>query len=140
MSVIPQTPRAAGGGGFAPLGPLPGLYLGPAGDVKRSPDPSPTHAPLTTNSGSAPVYMKPCVLNQTYSEKIVTQLAHIKYTESGKLRFYSKIYQQFQIQMYLSFGINKHLRSFLSKIRLSAYSLAIETGRYGRPPVPATER
>ena len=28
----------------------------------------------------------------------------------------------------------------MSKIRLSAHSLAIETGRYGRPPVPATER
>jgi len=79
-------------------------------------------------------------LNQTYSEKIVTQLAHIKDTESGKIRFYSQIYQQFQIQKCLTFGINKHLRSFLSKIRLSAHSLAIETDRYGRPPVPATER
>jgi threonine aldolase len=63
--------------------------------------------------------MKPCVLNQTYSEKIVTQLAHIKDTESGKLRFYSKIYQQFQIQKYLTFGINKHLRSFLDYIQQS---------------------
>lgn len=79
-------------------------------------------------------------LNQTYSEKIITQLTHIKDTESGKLRFYSKIYQQFELQKYLTFGINKHSRSFLSKIRLSAHSLAIETGRYGRPPVPATER
>jgi len=41
-------------------------------------------------------------LNQTYSEKIVTQLAHIKDTESGKLHFYSKIYQQFQIQKYVT--------------------------------------
>jgi hypothetical protein len=40
--------------GLSPLGPLPGLCLGPAGDLKRSPDPSPTHAPLTTNPGSAP--------------------------------------------------------------------------------------
>ena len=42
-------------GGKAPLGSLPGFYPGPAGDLKRSPDPSPTHAPpLTTNPGSAP--------------------------------------------------------------------------------------
>ena len=41
-------------GGLALLVPLPGLCLGPAGDLKRSPDPSPTHAPLTTNSRSAP--------------------------------------------------------------------------------------
>ena len=61
MSVIPKIPRASGGG-FAPLGPLPGFYPGPAGDLKRSPDPSPTHAPpLTTNPGSAPgvlLYLK----------------------------------------------------------------------------------
>ena len=52
MSVIPKIPRASGG--KAPLGPLPGFYPGPSGDFKRSPDPSPTHAPLTTNPGSAP--------------------------------------------------------------------------------------
>jgi hypothetical protein len=52
MSAIPKIPRTSGG--FAPLGPLPGFYPGPAGDIKRSPDPSPTHAPLTTNPGSAP--------------------------------------------------------------------------------------
>ena len=52
MSVIPKIPRASGG--QAPLGPLPGYYPGPAGDLKRSPDPSATHAPLTTNPGSAP--------------------------------------------------------------------------------------
>ena len=39
MSVIPKIPR---------------FYPGPAGDLKRSPDPSPTHAPLTVNPGSAP--------------------------------------------------------------------------------------
>ena len=55
MSVIPKIPRASGGG-FAPLGPLPGYYPGPAGDLKRSPDLSPTHALLTSNPGSAPDY------------------------------------------------------------------------------------
>ena len=48
MYVIPKIPRASGG--FAPLGPIPGFYPGPVGP----PDPSPTHAPLTTNPGSAP--------------------------------------------------------------------------------------
>jgi hypothetical protein len=32
-------------GGFVPLSLLPGLYPGPAGDLKRPPDPSHTHAP-----------------------------------------------------------------------------------------------
>ena len=35
MSVIPQTPRASGG--LNPLGPLPGLCLGPAGDAVPRP-------------------------------------------------------------------------------------------------------
>ena len=52
MSAIPKIPRASGG--IAPLGPPPEFCPGPAGDLKRSPDPSPTHAPLTTNPGSAP--------------------------------------------------------------------------------------
>ena len=43
-----------GGGGFAPLGPLPGLCLRPAGDIKRSPDPSPTHAPPNHKSWIRP--------------------------------------------------------------------------------------
>ena len=42
------------------MGPLSGLYPGPAGDLKRSPDPLPTHAPPppppTTNPGSTPEY------------------------------------------------------------------------------------
>ena len=61
MSVILKIPRASGGiCPWAPyqsstLGPLPEFYPGPAGDLKRSPDPSPTHAPpLPTNPGSAP--------------------------------------------------------------------------------------
>ena len=53
-----KPPELPGGGGLAQLGPgLPGLCLGPAGDLKRSPDPSPTHAPLTTNPGSAPDFI-----------------------------------------------------------------------------------
>jgi hypothetical protein len=55
MSVIPQTPRASGG--LSPLGPLPGLCLGPAGDLKRSPDPSPTHAPPNHKS-----WIRPCLV------------------------------------------------------------------------------
>jgi hypothetical protein len=39
-----------GGRGFAPLEPLLGLCPGPAGDLKRSPDLSPTHAPPNPKS------------------------------------------------------------------------------------------
>ena len=42
-------PRSFRGGGLLPQGPLPGL-LCPAGDLKRSPDPSPTFVPPNTKS------------------------------------------------------------------------------------------
>jgi hypothetical protein len=63
MSVIPQTLRASGG--LRPLCPLPGLCPGLAGDLKRSPDPSRTHAPtlLTTIPGSAPAVVEGAVHN-----------------------------------------------------------------------------
>jgi hypothetical protein len=44
------------------------------------------------------------------------------------------------MQKYLTFNINKYLRSHLTKLRLSAHSLAIETGRYCKPMIPASER
>ena len=53
MSVIPKIPRASGGG-YSPLSPLPGFYPGPAGDLKWSPDPSPTHGPSNHKSWIRP--------------------------------------------------------------------------------------
>ena len=41
-------------GGLRPLGPLLGICLGPAGDLKRFPDPSPTHAPPNHKSWIRP--------------------------------------------------------------------------------------
>jgi hypothetical protein len=56
MSVIPKNPQSFRGGALPPLGPLPGFYPRPAGDLKRSPDPvAYSRPPLTTNPGSAPV-------------------------------------------------------------------------------------
>ena len=79
-------------------------------------------------------------MNNYYVNKIVSQISTIRNTESGKLRFFSKIYTNFELQKYLTFSIDKNLRLLLSKLRLSAHSLAIETGRYNRPLIPAYER
>ena len=46
----------------------------------------------------------------------------------------------FELQKYLTFGISKSFTLFLSKIRLSAHSLAIETGRCNKPFTPAEKR
>ena len=75
-----------------------------------------------------------------YSNKINTQLSHIRETESGKLRFYSKIYNGFELHKYMEFNLSKNLRSNLSKLRMSAHPLAIETGRYSRPFIQADQR
>ena len=43
-------PRSFRGGGLCPRDPLPGLCPGPAGNLKRSPDLSPTFVPPNTKS------------------------------------------------------------------------------------------
>ena len=65
-----------------------------------------------------------------YSGKLMN---HIRNSETEKLRFFSKILTTFELQKYLTFNINKYVRSLLTKLRLSAHSLAIETGRYCKP-------
>jgi hypothetical protein len=52
----------------------------------------------------------------------------------------SKLYFLNKLQIYLTFVISKSFTLFLSKIRLSAHSLAIETGRCNKPFTPAEER
>jgi hypothetical protein len=46
----------------------------------------------------------------------------------------------FILQRYLKLNISKDLRSMLTKLRISAHSLAIETGRYGTTKIPADQR
>lgn len=46
----------------------------------------------------------------------------------------------FDLKDYLKFNLTRSERSLLTKIKVSAHSLAIETGRYSRPNIPASER
>jgi hypothetical protein len=69
MSVIPQTPTASRG--LRPLSTLPELCNGPAGDPKRSPDTSPTHAPPNHKS-----WIRPCYLH------VITKV-HIKFHDKS---------------------------------------------------------
>ena len=64
----------------------------------------------------------------------------MKLNDTGKLRFYSKICTSFDLKQYLSFDLPKFNRSLITKIRISAHQLAIETGRYMKPPLPVPER
>ena len=59
-------------------------------------------------------------------------MKNISENESGNLSFYSKIIttlDEYEIQPYLSFPISNLLRSNLTKLRVSAHPLYIETGR-----------
>jgi hypothetical protein len=65
-----------------------------------------------------------------FENKLINQIENIKKTNTGKLCFHSNIFIKFQLQNYLHFPIAREKRSLLTKIRISAHSLTIETGRY----------
>ena len=68
---------------------------------------------------------------------------HIKGTgreDSHKLRTYCKFKDKFDIESYLRNNRPLKLRQNLSKLRISAHTLAIETGRYTNPKTPIEMR
>ena len=69
-------------------------------------------------------------VKECYSNKLTNCLQNIESNKNGKLYFYSMIFGKFELQKYLEFPLAKELRSFLTKLRISAHSLTIETGRY----------
>jgi DNA-binding transcriptional regulator LsrR (DeoR family) len=79
-------------------------------------------------------------LENYYKVKIETEISNIKNCGSGKLKLYSKIVMEFKQPGYLDYDIPKSLRNKLSKIRISAHSLAVETGRYTKPVTPSDQR
>jgi hypothetical protein len=60
-----------------------------------------------------------------HKDKIKSELhvCGIKQNNSGKLRFYSKFFCDFELQTYLKLNMSKDLRRMLIKLRISAHSL-----------------
>ena len=79
-------------------------------------------------------------LENYYKVKIGTEISNIKNCGSGKLKIYSKIFTESKQPGYLDYNIPKTLRNKLTKIRISAHSLVIETGRYTKPVTPSDQR
>ena len=52
--------------------------------------------------------------------------------ECNKLEFYSDIKSKFKIEPYLNLVENRSYKNALTRLRISAHSLHIETGRYER--------
>lgn len=81
-------------------------------------------------------------LQEHYQNKIYEQLKKVSKSDSGKLAFYSKIVNQdeYKLQSYLKLPLKKSCRSLLTKLRISAHPLYIETGRYCKPPIHREKR
>jgi hypothetical protein len=60
--------------------------------------------------------------------------------EGNKLRTYCTFKEKFEMENYLLFGSSKTERSSLSKLRISAHRLRIETGRHTRPKIDSDKR
>ena len=59
--------------------------------------------------------------------------------ENGKLEVLSKLSLDFNCASYVKI-LPRRLCKFLSRVRISAHSFEVETGRYCRPPIPRAQR
>ena len=79
-------------------------------------------------------------LHDYFVNKTFDELKNINNTQCGKLSFYSTLFnyddKKFEIQPYLCFPLHRNLYSYLTKLRISAHQLYIETGRYCIPVIP----
>ncbi len=63
-----------------------------------------------------------------------------KINSESKMRTYRNLKTNFGIEDYLVNTKDYKQRKSLTKLRISAHTLAIERGRYSRPPIPANQR
>ena len=81
------------------------------------------------------------MISSKYLSVINKELILLRHrVQDNKLNTFSKLYSQFSLQTYLSFGLSKVTTKELSKLRISAHDLLIERGRYFRPRVPREKR
>ena len=66
-------------------------------------------------------------MKQNFIDKLLRDI-----NESNKLEFYSEIKSKFKIEPYLNLVENRSHKNALTRLRISAHSLHIETGRYER--------
>ena len=88
-----------------------------------------------------PDLIEPSTLMQNVKERLMDQFIQEWRTmlseTAGKLRTYKLFKSHFEIESYLNLPV--HLRVPLTKFRVSAHALRIETGRYNRPHKLALE-
>jgi hypothetical protein len=112
MSVIPQTPRASGG--LSPPGPC----LGPAGDLKRSSGPSPTHAPPNHKSWIRPWYRYEKVLRTLCIVLLKWNVSFLRKRKYSNHELWSIILFEFKNKFY-----SRHCAWYTVKLMLHISSI-----------------
>ena len=79
-----------------------------------------------------------------YDSFWLNEVTRVSLNENGqdgnKLRFYETFKGAFKIEPYLEVVSNRNQRCHLTRMRISAHSLAVEKLRYSVPKVPYSER
>jgi len=87
-------------------------------------------------------YNPPEVLIKNVEQYLSSQYTHKWLNElqisTGKLRTFRQVKYTFKYENYLDLPF--HLRSAITRLRISNHNLKIETGRYNLPPLPVNER
>lgn len=80
-------------------------------------------------------------MKRLYENDWSVAVGHSSCNNAGnKLRTYQSFKTKFGLENYILFGKSIHMRQNFTKLRISAHSLKIETGRYLRPKIPPEER
>ena len=78
---------------------------------------------------------------QQHFQSVIMEHLRVQITEDKKLKTYALFKTTFKFETYLDVIPNFKVRSCFAKLRLSAHSLHIETGRYGgKNKIPRAER
>ena len=81
------------------------------------------------------------IISNKYESDINKELSLLRnQVHDNKLNTFPKIYSNFSLQKYLSFGLPKAKTKELSKLRVSAHELLIERSCYFKPQVTREKR
>ena len=99
------------------------------------------------NSGFTEVWINPERIDQTaickelqqrFTDQYIQRWTSELQSSTGKLRTYKIIKKDFKLERYLY--LPSYLRIPITRLRVSAHGLRIETGRYTLPKTPGEER
>ena len=83
-------------------------------------------------------------LKSSFDRFFLDEINHVKLgkdsLDHNKLRFYKQLKGTFRIEPYIENIRNRSQRDWLTRYRVSAHRLRVETGRYSSPVTPLSDR